>query len=264
MRTEFQGEINGLKSDLAARSTRAQQAAADAQAAAAKAEADAQAQQQATTDNSAAVSTLQSTVSDLKTNAVSLATTVSDETTSIKKAINNPDVLHFKGITLSPTGSFLAAETVWRQGATGGDINTPFTGVPLDNSQASQLSEFFGSGRQSRLALKAIGKLPSFTLTGYYEMDWLSARHLEQQSVEQLHAAAAPIVGGRKDHQRLGFLRRPGMVVGDGNYGRPDAWHRDPSRHHRRTVRSGLCVGAAIQFPRLQGYRQGGLHRRFS
>ena len=78
-------------------------------------------------------------------------------------------------MTLSFSGSFLAAETAWRQGATGGDINTPFTGVPLDNSQASQLSEFFASGRQSRLAFKATGKLPSFTLTGYYEMDWLSA-----------------------------------------------------------------------------------------
>ena len=64
---------------------------------------------------------------------------------------------------------------MWRQGATGGDINTPFTGVPLDNSQAAQLSEFFGSGRQSRLAFKAQGKMPAFTLTGYYEMDWLSA-----------------------------------------------------------------------------------------
>ena len=37
------------------------------------------------------------------------------------------------------------------------------------------MSEFQGSGRQSRLALKATGKLPTFTLTGYYEMDWLSA-----------------------------------------------------------------------------------------
>ena len=178
MRTEFQGEINGLKSDLATKDEQlkqAQQAAADAQAAAAKAEADATAQQQTTTDNSAAVSTLQSTVSDLKINAVSLATTVSDETTTIKKAINSPDALHFKGVTLSFTGSFLAAETVWRQGATGGDINTPFTGVPLANSDAAQLSEFFGSGRQSRLAFRAIGKLPTFTLTGYYEMDWLSA-----------------------------------------------------------------------------------------
>jgi Skp family chaperone for outer membrane proteins len=178
MKQQFQGEIDGLKADLATKDEQlkqAQQAAADAQAAAAKAEADATAQQQAVTDNASAVTTLQSTVSDLKTNAVSLATTVSDETTNIKKAINNPDVLHFKGITLSPTGSFLAAETVWRQGATGGDINTPFTGVPLDNSQAAQLSEFQGSGRQSRLALKAVGKLPTFTLTGYYEMDWLSA-----------------------------------------------------------------------------------------
>jgi hypothetical protein len=178
MKQQFQGEIDGLKADLASKDEQlkqAQQAAADAQAAAAKAEADATAQQQAATDNAAAVSTLQSTVSDLKANAVSLATTVSDETTNIKKSINNPDVLHFKGITLSPTGSFLAAETVWRQGATGGDINTPFTGVPLDNSQAAQLSEFQGSGRQSRIAIKAVGKLPTFTMTGYYEMDWLSA-----------------------------------------------------------------------------------------
>jgi Skp family chaperone for outer membrane proteins len=178
MKQQFQGEIDGLKSDLATKDEQlkqAQQAAADAQAAAAKAEADATAQQQATTDNSAAVSTLQSTVSDLKINAVSLATTVSDETTNIKKAINSPDALHFKGITISPTGSFIAAETVWRQGATGGDINTPFTGVPLANSQAAQLSEFQGSGRQSRIAIKATGKASSFTMTGYYEMDWLSA-----------------------------------------------------------------------------------------
>jgi Skp family chaperone for outer membrane proteins len=178
MKQQFQGEIDGLKADLATKDEQlkqAQQAAADAQAAAAKAEADATAQQQVFTQNAAAVTTLQSTVSDLKANQVSLATTVSDETTNIKKAINNPDEIHFKGVTVSPTGSFLAAETVDRTGATGGDINTPFTGVPLANSQAAQLSEFQGSGRQSRIALKAIGKLPTFTLTGYYEMDWLSA-----------------------------------------------------------------------------------------
>ncbi len=178
LKQQFQGEIDGLKSDLAAKDAelqQAKQAAADAQAAAAKAEADATAQQQAATDNQAAVSTLQSTVSDLKANQVSLATTVSDETTAIKKQITSPDAIYFKGITLSPTGSFLAAETVDRTAATGGDINTPFTGVPLANSQAAQLSEFFASGRQSRAALKATGKLPGVTLTGYYEADWLSS-----------------------------------------------------------------------------------------
>jgi Skp family chaperone for outer membrane proteins len=178
LRQQMQSQIDSLKSDLATKDTelqQAKQAAADAQAAAAKAEADATAQQQAFTENSQAVSTLQSTVTDLKANQASLADTVSTETTSIKQQIMNPDAIYFKGVTLSPTGSFLAAETVDRTAATGGDINTPFTGVPLQNSQAYQLSEFFGSGRQSRAALKATGKLSSVTLTGYYEADWLSS-----------------------------------------------------------------------------------------
>ncbi len=178
LRQEMQTQIDSLKSDLATKDDQlkqAQQQAADAQAAAAKAQAAADAEQQSFTENSQAVTTLQDSVKDLKANQASLADTVSTETTSIKKAIANPDVINFKGVALSFSGSFLAAETAWRQGATGGDINTPFTGIPLDNSQASQLSEFFASGRQSRLAFKATGKLPSFTLTGYYEMDWLSA-----------------------------------------------------------------------------------------
>ena len=63
---------------------------------------------------------------------MSLATNISDETSAIKKSVANPDALHYKGITISPAGSFLAAETVWREGAMGGDINTQFTGVPLE------------------------------------------------------------------------------------------------------------------------------------
>jgi hypothetical protein len=140
---------------------------------AAKAEADATAQQQAVTDNAAAVTTLQSSVKDLSANQASLTSTISDETTNMKKMITSPDAIYFKGVTLSPTGSFLAAETVWRSAAIGSDINTPFTSVPLANSEAAQLTEFFGSGRQSRAALKATGKLSNVTLTGYYEADWL-------------------------------------------------------------------------------------------
>ncbi len=176
LRQEMQGQINSLKNDLAERDEqlkKAQQAASDAQTSAAKAEAAAASENQAVVENSAAVNTLQSTVTDLKGNQVSLATTVSDETSQIKKAIDSPDALHYKGITLSPAGSFLAAETVWRQGAVGGGLNTPFTGVPLQNSDNAQLTEFQGSGRQSRLALKAVGKLDNMTMTGYYEGDWL-------------------------------------------------------------------------------------------
>ncbi len=176
LREEMEGQINSLRNDLTEKNAelqKAQQAAADAQAAAAKAEAAANSQQQATTENSAAVTTLQSTVNDLKSNSLSLATTVSDETSAIKKQIANPDAINFKGITISPTGSFLAAESVNRTGATGGGINTPFTGIPLQYSDYAQLSEFTATGRQSRLAIKAVGKLANMTLSGYYEMDWL-------------------------------------------------------------------------------------------
>ena len=178
LRQEMQTQIDSLKSSLAEKDEQlrqAQQAAADAQAAAAKAEAAATAQQQAVTENTSAVTTLQSTVTDLKSNSASLATTISDTASTIKKEVESPDTLRYKGITISPAGSFLAAETVWRSGATGSDINTAFTGVPLQNSEDYNISEFFGSGRQSRIALKAQGKLPYMTLTGYYEMDWLSS-----------------------------------------------------------------------------------------
>jgi hypothetical protein len=176
LRREMQGQIDGLKNDLADKDAQlkaAQQAAANAQAAADRASAAANAQNQAVVENTTAVNTLQSTVTDLKGNAVSLATTVSDETAAMKKTIESPEALHYKGITISPQGSFLAAETVDRTKATGGDINTSLTGIPLQNSDAAQLSEFQGSGRQSRLAIKAVGKLDNMTLSGYYELDWL-------------------------------------------------------------------------------------------
>ncbi|HVC46906.1 MAG TPA: hypothetical protein VND90_06635 [Terracidiphilus sp.] len=173
-----QSQIDNLKNDLATKNAalqEAQQRAAQAEDAAAKAQAAADQQQHAVTENASAVKTLSSSVDDMKQANASVVSSITEETQGIKKEIAHPDALHYKGITISPAGSFLAAETVWRQGATGGGLNTQFTGVPLQFSDAAQMSEFQGSGRQSRLALTATGKLANMTLTGYYEMDWLSA-----------------------------------------------------------------------------------------
>jgi len=175
LREEMQNQINGLKSDLATKDEelkRAQQAAADAQASAAKAEAAATAENQAVVDNSTAVTTLQSTVTDLKGNQLSLATTVSDETAKIKKEIDSPGVLHYKGVSITP-GGFTAAETIYRTKATGGDIPTAFSAIPYEGADAYSLSEFYGSGRQSRVSLNVEGKTSWGTLRGYYEGDWL-------------------------------------------------------------------------------------------
>jgi hypothetical protein len=175
LRQEMQGQIDGLKTDLATKDEQlkaAQQAAANAQAAADRASAAASASNQAVVDNATAVNTLQTTVTDLKGNQVSLATTVSDETASIKKSIESPGVLHYKGVALTP-GGFTAAETIYRTKATGGDIPTAFSSIPYEGADAYSLSEFYGSGRQSRISLNAEGKTSWGTLRGYYEADWL-------------------------------------------------------------------------------------------
>jgi hypothetical protein len=85
---------------------------------------------------------------------------------------DNPVAIHFKGITITP-GGFLAAETVFRNKATGSDINTSLNGVPLPGNPGAQTTEFNMSARQSRLSMLAEGKLASVTLSGYVETDFL-------------------------------------------------------------------------------------------
>jgi type II secretory pathway pseudopilin PulG len=170
------GEIQDLKQQLSDRDAQlqqAQQAAQQAQQAAQQAQQAANQQQQTVTANTTAVSNLQSSVDDLKSSTSAAVVEVKKQTAEVKKAVLNPDAVHYKGITVSPAGSFIEAATVYRSAATGGGINTPFTAIPLANSDAGQMSEFKGSGRQSRIALKADGKLSNVDMTAYYEMDWL-------------------------------------------------------------------------------------------
>jgi hypothetical protein len=176
LREEMETQIQQLKQQLNDRDQQlqqAQQAAAAAQAAAAQAQQQAAQQSDTLTQNTQAVNNLQGAVTDLKTNNVSLATTVQAEQEKVQKQITNPDVIHFKGITLSPTNSYVAGETIYRTHATGGDIATPFNALPYEHADAYALSEFYGTARQTRIALMAEGKAGSATLRGYYETDWL-------------------------------------------------------------------------------------------
>lgn len=175
---EQHGEVQQLKQQLTEKDTQIQQlqqATAAAQATAQQTQAQLQVQAEQASASTQAVTSLESSVADLKTNATSLVSTVQEDQQKVTKAIENPEVLHYKGITLSPAGSFIAAETVWRQRAIGGDVNTQFAGDPLENTEQAKLSEFYGSGRQSRIAMLAEGKTPNYTMRGYYEADFLSA-----------------------------------------------------------------------------------------
>lgn len=125
-----------------------------------------------TAEQQQTVVALKSDVTDLKTTATNNAMTLQDTQKSIREAIESPMAIHFKGVTLTP-GGFVAAETVYRNRALGGEA-TPFNSVNYPGSGQNSVSEFYGSGRQSRISLLAEGKLHDVKLGGYYEADFLS------------------------------------------------------------------------------------------
>ena len=111
---------------------------------------------------------------DLKQNVTNTALSLQETQKNVQSSLESPLALHYKGITITP-GGFLAAETVWRQRALAADINTPFNSIPMPGASASNISEFYGSGRQSRFSMLAEGKVKSAKLSGYVEADFLSA-----------------------------------------------------------------------------------------
>ena len=142
-----------------------------AAASAAQAKADAAASQAA--EQGQSVVALKSDVTDLKTSATNAALTLQETQKSFKDAMESPAAIHYKGITITP-GGFLAGESVYRNHATGGDA-TAFNSIFMPGSGANRVSEFFGSGRQSQITMRADGKVGDMKLTGYYEADFLAA-----------------------------------------------------------------------------------------
>ena len=174
-----QEQLQLLKEELAKRDRQideAREAAAAANARAAEASAKAI---EAVTSSAAVKSTTESlntTVASLKSSNAAVAATVATvakEQESTKAAEETgPATIRYKGISITP-GGFVAAETVTRQRAVGGTINTPFTGIPYPGNSLSKVSENSLTARQSRLSLLGESKIGTTKLTGYYEADWL-------------------------------------------------------------------------------------------
>jgi hypothetical protein len=82
--------------------------------------------------------------------------------------------IHFKGITITPSG-FVAAEFVRRSRALAADIPTPFNSLTMPGASQSSLSEFFGSGRQSRPTIYIDGRMKNVEFSSYVSGDFLSS-----------------------------------------------------------------------------------------
>jgi hypothetical protein len=120
-----------------------------------------------------AVASVRDDVLGLKTNITTTALTLQESQKPIA-ALENPLSIRFRGIAITP-GGYLAAETVWRKRGLAADVNTPFNSVPFPGSSEHNLSELFGSGRQSRISILNEGRVRSAKLSGYVEGDFLSA-----------------------------------------------------------------------------------------
>jgi hypothetical protein len=168
--TQQQLQIQQLRDELQHKDQSVQQAQAAANDAATKADAaQAQANQQ-----QQAVGELKTDVSDLKANVNNTALSLQETQKNVNASIQEPLAIHYKGINITP-GGFLAAEFVRRSRALGADINTPFNSLTMPGASQSTLSEFFGSGRQSRISMLADGRIGMAKVSGYYEADFLSA-----------------------------------------------------------------------------------------
>ncbi len=103
--------------------------------------------------------------------------------------------IRFKGITITP-GGFAEAAFVRRSRALGADLTTPFNSLTMPGASQSQLSEFFGSARQSRPTIYVDGRLGNVEFSSYVSGDFLSAADTSTATAdEQLQLPASPGVG---------------------------------------------------------------------
>jgi hypothetical protein len=127
--------------------------------------------------NTTAVDNLQASVSDLREKDVVVSNSVQqvrDDQKALKKSVDEPATLRYKGITITP-GGFLAGESIWRQRAMNDDIYTAFNTTPYMNSGEAHTSEWVPSARATRLSTLFSGKAPFGTLNAFFEGDFLSA-----------------------------------------------------------------------------------------
>ena len=97
-----------------------------------------------------------------------------DQPQTFNKQMEGPLTIHFRGINITP-GGYAAAEFVRRSRALGSDLPTPFNSVTMPGATQSQLPEFFGSARQSKITTFVDGRMKDVDLSSYVSADFLSA-----------------------------------------------------------------------------------------
>jgi hypothetical protein len=87
---------------------------------------------------------------------------------------DQPESIRFRGVTLTP-GGFFDATGIYRTRNQNADAVSTFASIPFSGTANSNLAEFRGTGRSTRLSLLAEGKLRNSKASGYAEIDFEGA-----------------------------------------------------------------------------------------
>jgi hypothetical protein len=90
------------------------------------------------------------------------------------KQMEGPLTIHFRGINITP-GGYAEAAFVRHSRALAADLPTPYNSLTMPGASQSQISEFFGSARQSKTTAFVDGRLGNVDLSSYVSADFLSA-----------------------------------------------------------------------------------------
>lgn len=90
------------------------------------------------------------------------------------RSLEEPIAFHYKGLTMAP-GGFLETTALVRTRNENADVANNYSGIPLNGTSNSKLSEFRGTARGSQLSLLIQGAAGDTKLRGYVEADFLGA-----------------------------------------------------------------------------------------
>jgi hypothetical protein len=205
-------------------------------------------------------------VTSVKSSVASVSESVQAQNTRVKN-LEAPTTIHYKGITLTP-GGFLEATALIRTRNENADISNSYTGIPLNGTSNSKLSEFRGSARDSRLSLLVQANAGSTKLSGYYEMDFLGAAptanfvqassftpRLRQAWVQIEKPSGWTVTAGQMwsllTTNRQGIAPRAEFIpnTADGSYVVGFNWVRERSVRVAKDFHNGIWAGFEVDDP---------------
>ena len=143
------------------------------------------------------------------------------------------------------------------EGAWASDINTPFNSLTMPGASQSAISEFFGSGRQSRISMLAEGRLKTAKLSGYVETDFLSSGTTSNNNESNSYSLRQRQAWGQAALDS-GWSVTGGQMwslVTETKHGMDNRTEATP-HDDRPTVYRGLQLGAAVWTAPGQEFRQ--------